>query len=42
LLPLIIWLQRFPWEPLLTKVSSIAIMAVGLVLLAERALVWSM
>jgi hypothetical protein len=42
LLPLIIWLQRFPWEPRLTKVSSIAIMAVGLVLLAERALVWSM
>jgi HupE/UreJ protein len=42
LLPLIIWLQKFPWEPRLTKVSSIAIMAVGLVLLAERALVWSM
>jgi hypothetical protein len=42
LLPLIVWLQRFPWEPRLTKLSSIAIMAVGLVLLAERALVWSM
>jgi HupE / UreJ protein len=42
LLPLTIWLQRFPWEQRLTKVSSIAIMAVGLVLLAERALVWSM
>jgi hypothetical protein len=42
LLPLIVWLQRFPWEPRLTKLSSIAIMTVGLVLLAERALVWSM
>src|SRR4051812_6585321 len=42
MLPLITWLQRFPWEPGLTKISSIAIMAVGLVLLAERALVGSM
>jgi hypothetical protein len=42
LLPLIIWLQRFLWEPRLTKVASITIMAVGLALLAERALVGSM
>jgi hypothetical protein len=42
MLPLIMWLQGFPWEPRLTKVSSIAIMAVGLVLLSERALVGSM
>jgi hypothetical protein len=42
LLPLLIWLQRFPWEPRLTKVSSTAIMAVGLALLAERALIGNM
>jgi hypothetical protein len=39
LLPLLIWLQRFPWEPRLAKISSTAIMAVGLALLAERALI---
>jgi hypothetical protein len=39
LLPLLIWLQRFAWEPRLAKISSTAIMAVGLALLAERALV---
>ena len=38
LLPVIMWLQRFSWEPRLTKVSSAAIMAVGLALLTERAL----
>jgi hypothetical protein len=42
LLPLIMWLQRFSWEPRLTKVSSTAIMAVGLALLAERALIANM
>jgi HupE / UreJ protein len=35
LLPLILWLQRFPWEPRLAKLSSSAILAAGLVLLAE-------
>ena len=39
LLPLILWLQRFSWEPRLAKLSSSAILAVGLVLLAERALI---
>ena len=39
LLPLLIWLQRFPWEPRLIKISSTAIMAVGLALLTERALI---
>jgi hypothetical protein len=39
LLPLLIWLQRFPWEPRLAKVSSTVIMAVGLALLSERALI---
>jgi hypothetical protein len=38
LLPLILWLQRFPWEPRLAKLSSSAILAAGLVLLVERAL----
>jgi hypothetical protein len=42
MLPLITWLQRFPWEPRITKLSSIAIMLIGIVLLAERALVGSM
>jgi HupE / UreJ protein len=41
LLPLLIWLQRFPWEPRLAKVSSSAIMAAGLALLAERAFIGS-
>jgi hypothetical protein len=41
LLPRLIWLQRFPWEPRLAKISSTAIMAVGLALLAERALIGS-
>ena len=39
LLPLLVWLQRFPWEPRLAKVSSTAIMAAGLLLLAERTLI---
>ena len=39
LLPVLIWLQRFAWEKRLAQVSSGAIMAVGLVLLAERALI---
>jgi hypothetical protein len=39
LLPLLIWLQRFSWEPRLARISSTAIMAVGLALLAERALI---
>jgi HupE / UreJ protein len=39
LLPLILWLQRFPWEPRLAKLSSSAILVVGLALLAERALI---
>jgi hypothetical protein len=39
LLPLMVWLQRFPWEPRLVKVSSSAILAVGLALLAERAVI---
>jgi HupE/UreJ protein len=39
LLPLLIWLQRFPWEPRLAKMSSTAIMALGLALLADRALI---
>jgi HupE / UreJ protein len=39
LLPILIWLQRFAWERRLAQVSSGAIMAVGLVLLAERALI---
>jgi hypothetical protein len=39
LLPLLVWLQRFPWEPRLAKVSSTAIMAAGLALLAERAFI---
>ena len=38
LLPLLIWLQRFSWEPRLAKVFSIAIMSAGLALLAERTL----
>jgi HupE / UreJ protein len=38
LLPLLLWLQRFSWEPRLAKVCSIAILAAGLALLAERAL----
>jgi hydrogenase/urease accessory protein HupE len=42
LLPILIWLQRFPWEKRLAQVSSGAIMAVGLLLLAERALIGSM
>jgi hypothetical protein len=42
MLPLITWLQRFPWEPRIMKFSSIAIMLIGIVLLAERALVGSM
>ena len=39
LLPVLIWLQRFPWEPRAAKLSSTAIMAVALVLLAERAFI---
>jgi len=42
LLPLLIWLQRFSWEPRLAKISSTAIMGVGLALLAERALIGNM
>jgi hypothetical protein len=42
LLPLIMWMQRFSWEPRLTKVLSAAIMAVGLALLTERALIGNM
>jgi hypothetical protein len=42
LLPILIWLQRFAWEKRLAQVSSGAIMAVGLVLLAERALIGNM
>ena len=38
LLPLLVWLQRFSWEPRLAKVFSIAIMSAGLALLAERTL----
>src|SRR5262245_17137443 len=39
LLPLLIWLQRFAWEPRLAKISSTAIMALGLALLADRTLI---
>jgi HupE / UreJ protein len=39
LLPLILWVQRFAWEPRLAKLSSSAIMAAGLALLVERALI---
>jgi len=39
LLPLILWLQQFSWERRLVKLSSSAILAVGLALLAERALI---
>jgi hypothetical protein len=42
LLPILFWLQRFPWEKRLAQVSSGAIMAVGLLLLAERALIGGM
>jgi len=42
LLPILIWLQRFAWEKRLAQVSSGAIMAVGVVLLAERALIGNM
>jgi hydrogenase/urease accessory protein HupE len=39
LLPLLIWSQRFSWEPVVQRLSSIAIMAAGLYLLAERTLI---
>jgi len=39
LLPLLIWLRRFPWEPRLAKISSTTIMTLGLALLADRALI---
>jgi len=42
LLPILMWLQRFAWEKRLAQISSGAIMAVGLVLLAERALIANM
>jgi HupE / UreJ protein len=42
LLPLLLWLQRFTWEPRLAQLSSMAIMVVGLALLAERALMPNM
>jgi hypothetical protein len=42
LLPFIIWMQKFPWEPQAMKASSTAIMAVGIVLLTERALIGTM
>jgi hypothetical protein len=42
LLPLLLWLQRFAWERKLARVSSLAIMVVGLALLVERALVPNM
>ena len=38
ILPLLLWLRRYDWEPRLMRASSAAIMAVGLVLLTERAL----
>jgi hypothetical protein len=38
ILPLLLWLRRHDWEPRLMRASSAAIMAVGLVLLTERAL----
>jgi hypothetical protein len=39
LLPLFLWLQRFPWEPRLSKLSSSAILVAGLALLAEHTLI---
>ncbi len=42
LLPLLLWLRRFPWERQVATVSSAAIMAIGLALLTERALIGNM
>ncbi|HJZ33809.1 MAG TPA: HupE/UreJ family protein [Hyphomicrobiaceae bacterium] len=42
LLPLLLWLQRFPWEPKVARLSSTVIMAAGLALLVERALIGNM
>jgi hypothetical protein len=36
LLPLLIWIRRWPWQPRMVRAASLAVTAVGLAWFMER------